>query len=427
MKNLGQEMFNTMENLFPICRSITGNGVRQTLKIISNDIPLKIHEVPTGTNCFDWNVPKEWNIRDAFVADKNGKKIIDFQKCNLHVVGYSVPIDKWVDLIELKKHLHSLPEQPDAIPYVTSYYNENWGFCMAHDERLNLKEGKYHVHIDSSLKNGSMTYGECIIPGEKREEVFLSTYICHPSMANNELSGPVIAKFIAKWINSKPRKYSYRLIFIPETIGSIYYLSKHLNELKKNVVAGFNISCIGDNNNYSYVASRNENSYADRVAYHVLSKSNNSFVKYSFLDRGSDERQYCSPGIDLPVVTLCRSKFGAYPEYHTSLDNLNLVSVEGLYGGYKLVKDSLRVIENNNIYKPLINCEPKLGKYGLYSSGIKNPSEYTKLVKNLIAYIDGEKDLLWIAEKINCKIFDLLDIVKKLIKFNIIDEIIMDD
>ena len=271
MTNLGQQMLGFAKMLFPICRSITGDGVRETLKIISDIIPLTIHEVPTGTKAFDWSVPKEWNIRDAFIADENGNKIVDFKINNLHVVGYSVPVDKWITLSELQEHLHSLPKQPNAIPYITSYCKERWGFCISHNQRSKLKDGKYHVFIDSTLEDGSLTYGEYIIKGESKQEVFLSTYICHPSMANNELSGPVVASFIGKWLTSHDRRYTCRIIFIPETIGSITYLSRNLEKLKKNVLVGFNLSCIGDDRAYSYVASRYEKSLADKVASNVLS------------------------------------------------------------------------------------------------------------------------------------------------------------
>jgi len=421
MSTLGNKMHGLAKSLFPICRSITGDGVRDSLKIISEHIPIKIKEVASGTKVFDWTVPKEWNINDAFVEDKNGKKIIDFRKNNLHVVGYSSPIDKWVDLSILQKHLHSLPDQPNAIPYVTSYYNENWGFCISHNDRKKLKDGKYRIYIDSTLKDGSLTYGEYLIPGETAEEIFLSTYICHSSMANNELSGPVVTTFLSKWIQSKPRRYSYRIIFIPETIGSITYLSQNLNIMKKNIIAGFNISCIGDDKGYSYVASPYEDTYADRIVEHVLDKNYSNYIKYSFLDRGSDERQYCSPGINLPLVTLCRSKFGAYPEYHTSLDDLSLVTPAGLFGGLNYVKDCIKAVENNYIYKSKELCEPHLGRHGLYKSGIKGSSKNTRKIKDLIAFCNGENDLLWILNKINCNLKEILPIIESLIKVGIIE------
>ena len=422
--NLGLQMHQLMARLFPICRSITGDGVRETLRIISDIIPLTIQEVPTGTAAFDWAVPKEWNIRDAYIADENGNKIVDFRKNNLHVVGYSVPVDKWITLPELQEHLYSLPEQPNAIPYVTSYYKERWGFCISHDERAKLKDGKYHVYINSTLEEGSLTYGECLLKGETEQEVFLSTYVCHPSMANNEMSGPVVTAFIAKWLLSLPRKYTYRIIFIPETIGSITYLSRNLDTMKKNVLAGFNISCVGDDRAYSYVASRYENTLADKVASNVLSLKHPKFIKYSFLDRGSDERQYCSPGVDLPLVTLSRSKYGEYPEYHTSLDNLDIVTPEGLLGGYELIQDCINIIENNRVFR--VNCygEPQLGKRGLYPNlSTKNSGASVETIMDFIAYADGNNDLLQISNIIRKPVREIVPIAEKLLEAGLLEEV----
>jgi len=422
--NLGLQMHQLMARLFPICRSITGDGVRETLRIISDIIPLTIQEVPTGTAAFDWAVPKEWNIRDAYIADENGNKIVDFRKNNLHVVGYSVPVDKWITLPELQEHLYSLPEQPNAIPYVTSYYKERWGFCISHDERAKLKDGKYHVYINSTLEEGSLTYGECLLKGETEQEVFLSTYVCHPSMANNEMSGPVVTAFIAKWLLSLPRKYTYRIIFIPETIGSITYLSRNLDTMKKNVLAGFNISCVGDDRAYSYVASRYENTLADKVASNVLSLKHPKFIKYSFLDRGSDERQYCSPGVDLPLVTLSRSKYGEYPEYHTSLDNLDIVTPEGLLGGYELIQDCINIIENNRVFR--VNCygEPQLGKRGLYPN-LSTKNSGASVEKTMMDFIDadGNNDLLQISNIIRKPVREIVPIAEKLLEAGLLEEV----
>lgn len=269
LKEYGQSMYNLCVELFPICRSITGNGVRETLSILNSVIggEMVVREVPSGTQVFDWSVPKEWNIRDAWIKDSKGNKILDFKDNNLHVVGYSLPVNKKVNLEELKTIIYTQPEQPDVISYVTSYYKERYGFCMTQNQKNNLKEDNYHIFIDSELKDGSLTYGEIIIPGDSNKEVFLSTYVCHPSMANNELSGPAVAIYLAKWLKSLPiRRYTYRIIFIPETIGSITYLSQNLEHLKKRVIAGFNISCVGDNRTFSYVASRYGNTLADKVA-----------------------------------------------------------------------------------------------------------------------------------------------------------------
>jgi len=424
MTDLGLEMWSLVEKLFPINRSITGNGVRQTLKILSEQIPLKIQEVPTGTKVFDWTIPQEWNLRDAYIIDPQGNKIADFKKCNLHVVGYSVPIDRTLTLDELQEHLYSLPDQPDAIPYITSYYKERWGFCIAHNERLKLKEGKYHVFIDSELKDGYLTYGEFILPGEINKEVFLSTYVCHPSMANNELSGPVVAAFIGKWLASQPRRYTYRIIFIPETIGSITYLSRHLQELKQNMIVGFNISCVGDERAYSYVASRYENTFADKVASNVLSFKHPDFIKYSFLDRGSDERQYCSPGVDLPLVTLSRSKYGTYPEYHTSLDNLDFVTATGLRGGYELIKDCINIIENNRTYTVICYGEPQLGRRGLYPNlSTKKSNVSVKTMMDFIAYADGTNDMIDISNIIGKLVMEIVPIAERLLEAGLVEEV----
>jgi len=325
----GNNMYELVKKLFPICRSITGDGVRKTLEIIKEYIPIKLYEVPTGTKVFDWVIPKEWNIKGACLMDTANKKIIDFEKNNLHVVGYSTPVNRMVSLSTLQDHLYSLPDQPDAIPYVTSYYKERWGFCITHNDRKKLKEGEYKVFIDSELKEGSLTYGELIIPGESKKEIFISTYICHPSMANNELSGPAVATYLVKWILSKKRKYTYRVIFIPETIGSITYLSRNLEIMKKRMIAGFNVTCVGDERTYSYLPTRAGDAYVDKVALNILNYKSPGFIKWPYLDRGSDERQYNSPGVDLPVASIMRSKYGSYPEYHTSLDNLEFVTSGG--------------------------------------------------------------------------------------------------
>jgi aminopeptidase-like protein len=420
--DLGHQLHQLLVRLFPICRSITGNGVRQTLQILREHIPLLIHEVPTGTDVFDWTVPKEWNIRDAFIEDEHGNKIVDFKHNNLHIVGYSIPVDHWLALSDLQGYLHSLEDQPDAIPYVTSYYKEQWGFCISHNERLKLNDGQYRVFIDSTLKDGSLTYGEYIIKGTVDQTVLLSTYICHPSMANNELSGPVVATFIARWLASEPRRYTYRIVFIPETIGAITYLSRNLDVLKEKVIAGFNVSCIGDERNYSYVASRYGETYADKIASNVLSFKYPDFIRYSFLDRGSDERQYCSPGVDLPLVTLCRSKYGTYPEYHTSLDNLDLVSSKGLFGGYELVMNCIQLIERNRKYKVKCFGEPQLGKRGLYPSISKKDRNHpVRAMTDFIAYADGTNDLVDISNIIGRPVWDLINIIDKLLESGLLE------
>lgn len=415
---IGQSMYDLCVKMFPICRSITGNGVRQTLDILQQIYPdMKRYEVPSGTKVFDWTVPREWNIRDAWIKNSKGEKIVDFKKSNLHVVGYSLPVDKKVSLAELKQIVYTQPEQPDAVPYVTSYYKERYGFCMSEKQKNSLPEDTYHIYIDSELKDGSLTYGEILIPGEREQEIFLSTYICHPSMANNELSGPAVAVHLAKWLSSLPkRKYSYRIIFIPETIGSITYLSRNLDMLKKNVVAGFNLSCLGDDRTFSYVASRYGNTLADKVAKNILHFRYPEYKEYSFLYRGSDERQYNAPGVDLPVCAICRSKYGEYPEYHTSKDDLGLISPSGLQGAYEVYQQVIMALEYNGNYKIQCLCEPQLGKRGLYPTiSQKNSYDGIGVMTDFIAYADGENDLIDISNKINAPVHALLAVIKKLL------------
>ena len=425
MEDIAKEIYKLCEELFPINRSITGDGFRQSLSILQRYLPeLKKFEVPTGTKCFDWEVPKEWNIKDAYIITPDGKKICDFKKSNLHVVNYSIPINRVVSFEELQKHLYSLPNQPDAIPYITSYYKKNWGFCITQKERDKLKPGNYKVFIDSELKDGSLTYGELIIPGKSKKEIMFSTYLCHPSLANDNLSGPVVTTFLAKWIsNIKDRKYTYRIIIIPETIGSIVYLSRNYKTLKENVIAGFNVTCVGDERTFSYLPSRQGDTLSDKVALHVLKHVYPNFKKYSFLDRGSDERQYCSPGIDLPVCSVMRSKYGDYPEYHTSLDDLNFISPKGLFESYKTYKKIVECIEMNDILYPTVLCEPQLGKRGLYPTiSTKNSKNIVKDMMNFLAYCDGSLSNLEIAEKINVPLWKLKDIIDKLKKENILKE-----
>lgn len=430
-EDYGISMYNLAERLFPICRSITGEGVRQTLAMLKEICPLmKICEVPTGTKAFDWEVPKEWNIREAWIKDSRSNTIVDFKKNNLHVVGYSVPVDKKVQLEELKQYIYTNPSQPDVIPYVTSYYKESFGFCMSDDQKNTLEEDTYHMYIDSDFKDGSMTYGEILIPSTEAEkdgnnginEIFLSTYICHPSMANNELSGPCVAIYLAKWISGlKKRRYNYRIIFIPETIGSITYLSKNLDEMKRNIVAGFNISCVGDNNTFSYVASRNGNTLADKTAKSILKYYYPAYKEYSFLKRGSDERQYNAPGIDLPVCAICRSKYGEYPEYHTSADDMSFISPEGLNGAFEVYKKCIEAMENNFYYKTNFLCEPQLGKRGLYpTTSIKGSTGELRTMMDFLAYADGTRDLIEISDIINVPVHELLPVVKELLGKEII-------
>ena len=427
INNIGLELHSLAKRLWPINRSITGEGVRKTLLVLKELNPkLFINEVPSGTKVFDWEVPREWHVNDAYIITPSGKKICNFKENNLHLLGYSVPVKKKINLQELQKYLYSIPEQPSAIPFVTSYYEERWGFCLSQNERDLLEEGDYLVFIDTKLFNGSLTYGEIFIKGQSDKEIFLSTYICHPSMANNELSGIVVSSYISNWLSNKmDNRFSYRFVFVPETIGSIAYLSKHYIDLKKKVVAGFNVSCIGDERSYSYLPSRNGNTISDKVAKHVLKWTDPNYITYSWLNRGSDERQYCAPGIDLPIASILRTKYGEYPEYHTSLDNLdNVVTPKGLHGGYWALRRALELIEKNNIYKANFMCEPQMGKRGLYPTlSTKKSDEQIRVMMNFISLCDGEHSLLDIAEKINHPAWELYELIEKLVAHDLITQV----
>lgn len=420
---LGTEMHGLVSRLFPIFRSLTGDGVRETLAILREHLPeLIVHEVPTGTRCFDWKIPQEWRIRQAYIIDPDGKKFCDIENNNLHLVGYSSPVNRTMSLDELQQRLHSLPEQPDAIPYVTSYYRDCWGFCIADADRKQLKTGDYRVVIDSELFDGSLTYGELFVPGDSDKEVFVSTYICHPSMANDELSGPVVAAYAAKWVQTLDRRLSYRFVFVPETIGAIAFLSRQHENLRNNVVAGFNLSCIGDDGGYSIVESRKGDTLADRVTRHVLRHKNADFMEYSFLSRGSDERQYCSPGIDLPLCTLCRTKFGEFPEYHTSKDDLSFVTAPGLQGGFDVLINCFQCLESNQTYRVTVACEPQLGKRGLYPTlSVRGNGETVRDLTDFIAYCDGTETLLEIAHRLDRPIWSFYETVDQLTNHNLIE------
>jgi aminopeptidase-like protein len=424
MVTIGVEIYLLLKRLWPLNRSITGDGVRQTLAILREHLPdMVICEVPSGTKAFDWDVPKEWRVNKAYITTPSGDRICDFQKNNLHLVGYSAAVHKKIMLSDLQSHLHSLPNQPSAIPYVTSYYQERWGFCISEDERIKLQDGEYEVCIESELFLGSLTYGEYLIKGSSQKEVLISTYVCHPSMANNELSGPCVSTYLARWLNSlKERKYSYRIIFIPETIGSIVYLSKNLDRLKRDVFAGFNVSCVGDDRSYSYLPSRRGNTISDKVARHVLRWIDPSFHSYGWSQRGSDERQYCAPNVDLPIASIMRTKYGEYPEYHTSLDNLELVvSPKGLEGGFNALKCAIQALECNTYPVSTVLGEPQLGKRGLYPTlSTKISDSKIRVMMDVISWADGETSLLSMAEKINVPIWELYPIIDTLVMHKLI-------
>ena len=419
----GKEMYKLAVRLFPICRSITGDGFRQSLAIIREQVPeMQVFEVPTGTQVFDWTVPREWNIRGGWIRRKNGETVIDFRDSNLHVLGYSVPVHKTVSREELLEHVYTQPEQPDWIPYVTSYYKERWGFCMSERQKQQLTDDEYEVCIDSTLADGSLTYGELIVPGETDEEVFFSTYLCHPSMANNELSGPCLMTALIRYVQSLAnRRYTYRFIIVPETIGSITYLSRHLTEMQQHVKAGFVLSCVGDDRTYSMVSTKYEDTLADRVLQNVLRFHYPDYIRYSFMKRASDERQYGSAGVGLPVCAFCRSKYHEYPEYHTSADDLSLISPEGLQGSYEVMVKVIDALEHNRHYCMTVPCEPQLGKRGLYPT-IQQKGTYDafRALQHFTAYADGRNDLIDISNFIGTPVDQLIPIVGKLMEHQLL-------
>ncbi|MCA9806188.1 MAG: DUF4910 domain-containing protein [Cyanobacteria bacterium HKST-UBA02] len=422
--SVGDAIHDLAKRLWPINRSITGDGVRETLGVINEHLPtLSRVEVPSGTPAFDWTVPKEWRVREAWIITPEGRKICNFSENNLHLVGYSTPVHKRVSLDELNEHLFSLPDQPDAIPYITSYYKERWGFCISEHDRAQLVQGDYEVLVDSELFQGSLTYGELIIKGRLDREVLISTYVCHPSMANNELSGPCVTTFLAKWLLSlDDLKNSYRIVFIPETIGSIVYLSRNFEHLKQHVYAGFNVTCVGDDREYSFLPSRRGNTESDIVARHVLSGIDSNYKRYQWKDRGSDERQYCAPLVDLPIASIMRSKYAQYPEYHTSLDDLeSVVTPAGLAGAFNALRLALEALERNCFPVVTVLGEPQLGRRGLYPTlSTKSTRSQVQLMMDLITWSDGEKSLLEIAELCGARIWELYSLLDSLVSHDLI-------
>ena len=427
----GRRMYNFASKIFPYTRSITGEGVRQTINDLAeyirpSGVELKISEVPSGTQVFDWTVPKEWRIREAYIEDENGNHVIDMKENNLHVLGYSTPVDEWVDLEELKQHIYVEDGQPDVIPYVTSYYKERYGFCMSKKMRDLLKPGRYHMYIESELFNGVLNYAEAVVPGQTDDEILFSTYFCHPSMADNECSGPTLAAELINTLAAADKlKYTYRFVFVPETIGSITYLSQdnHVPYLKEHVKAGFVLSCVGDDLDYSMVESRYADTYADRVLHNVL-KYKDNYTIYDFHERGSDERQYNAPGVDLPVVCFCRSKFGEFPEYHTSADDMTFVSPEGFQGAYNAMIEVIEILEKNAYYRVKVLCEPQLGKRGLYSD-ISRKGSYDGIMvqRDVLSYADGRNDLIDLSERIGVPVSEIVDIVDRLVENDLLEAV----
>lgn len=399
-EQIGKELHAFAAQLYPICRSITGEGIRRTLDLIGERIPIQKFDVPTGTQVFDWTVPKEWNVRDAYIQGPEGIRVIDFRKSNLHVLNYSVPIRAKMTLGELKPHLFTIPEQPDWIPYRTSYYKEDWGFCLSHNQMLALKEGEYEVCIDSTLTNGNLTYGECYLAGQTTDEVLISCHACHPSLANDNLSGLTVATFLAKLLSQRDKRYSYRFLLIPGTIGAITWLAQN-REAAERVRHGLVLTCIGDSGGFHYKKSRRGNAEIDRATAHVLTHQGESFEILEFSPYGYDERQYCSPGFNLPVGCLMRSIWGTFPEYHTSADNLDFIRPEKLACSLRACAAIVDVLENNRTYRNLNPfCEPQLGRRNLYrTTGGNSIGEEINARLWVLNLCDGEHSLLDIAER----------------------------
>lgn len=407
-----------LHRLFPICRSITGEGIRRTLRIIQEYVPLQFATIPSGAEIFDWQVPLEWNIRDAYVKNSEGERVIDFRKSNLHVVSYSAPVRRRMTFGELSQHLHSLPSQPDAIPYLTSYFEEDWGFCLTHRQLTEMVDDEYEVCIDSRFDQGGIELGECVLSGETDQEILFSTYCCHPSMANNELSGPIALALLYDYLSSLPtRRHTFRFYFGPETIGALAFLHLRGNHLIRKLTAGLVVTCCGDRGGFTYKKVRRPDNALDKAVLHALKHSQTPHTIVPFTPTGSDERQYCSPGFNLPVGSLMRSMYRTYPEYHTSLDNLDYVSASSLVETVRVCANIVHVLENNLAYENLRPFgEPHLSKYGLHATlgGQKDQDLRSRRIRHLLNYSDSKHDLVDIAEMLDLPLWQMEDDVKAL-------------
>lgn len=400
LAEIGSDLHGFAASLYPICRSITGNGIRQTLGRIQDRIPLRIHEVPTGTAVFDWIVPKEWNIRDAYIKAPGGRRVVDFQQSNLHVMSYSTPVHATLPLNEIRPHLFTIPDHPDWIPYRTSYYEEDWGFCLSHNQMLELENVDYEVCIDSTLEDGHLTYGECYLAGRSQDEVLISCHACHPSLANDNLSGLAVATFLAEHLSGRDLRYSYRFLFIPGTIGAITWLAQN-RETAGRIRHGLVLTCIGDASGFHYKKSRRGDAEIDRAAACVLRDCGEASEILDFSPYGYDERQYCSPGFNLPVGCFMRSVWGTFPEYHTSADNLDFIQPVSLAGSFHACVAIVDVLEENRKYvnqNPF--CEPQLGRRNLYGSGGRESARREIDARLWVLNLsDGKHSLLDIAER----------------------------
>lgn len=418
-----KDFISLAKKLFPINRSLTGPGNLETLKILKKQCSiLRIKSVDSGYNCFDWKVPLEWSVNDAYIIDPDGKKICNFKENNLHLVGYSKKFFGKLSYHQLIKKMYYLKERPNAIPYVTSYYKKNWGFCISYNNFKKLKKkGYYKIFIDSKLKKGKMVYAEGLIKGKSKKEILITSYICHPSMANNELSGPLVLTKLANLI--KPGKFTIRLLLIPETIGAIFYIKKNLNKLKKNLISGINLSCVGDNGPYTIISTLNNNTYIDLIAERILKKRKKT-IKYSYDYRGSNERQFGCQNLNFPFITFCRSRFMDYPEYHTSDDNLKILSNKNLLQSLKFVLDIIKEIQSNKQFRKKIMCEPFLTKYKLIDTTSKNGNNYNNLISKILPYMNINFDMKFLQKKFSLSKKKINLIINLLSKNNIIEEII---
>lgn len=424
-REIGERIHRLARRLWPLNRSISGQGLRDSLAILKELLPdLRMVEIPSGRKVLDWTVPDEWEIRAGWLEGPDGRRIVDFAASNLHVVGYSCGVDRALSLDELQPHLHSLPDRPDAVPYVTSYYERTWGFCLPHRRRQSLVPGTYRARIDARHFPGSITIGELLLPGRTDGEVLLSTYCCHPSMANNELSGPCLTAHLARWLAELPdRRFTYRILFVPEMIGSIAYLHEHAARMRARTVAGFNVTCVGDERGWSLLPSRHGQTLADRVARHVLRHRVGAFREHGWTERGSDESNYGAPGIDLPVASVMRSKYGTYPEYHTSDDDLErVVTPNGLGESFRTYQAMIEAIERDARPRTRVLGEPQLGPRGLYPSlSMRGSSAGVRPLLDLLSLADGAHSLLDIAERCGVPVWDLYAPMDTLVAHDLID------
>lgn len=425
-ENRADDMHALMLRLFPICRSITGEGVRETLRILQEHIPLEIQEVPTGTQVFDWTVPREWNIRDAWIKNSAGERLVDFRRLNLHVVSYSMPVHQRMRLAELKEHLHTVPHQPDWVPYRTSYYKESWGFCLSENQLARLHDAEdYDVCIDSSLTSGHLSYGEYLLKGKQAEEILISCHICHPSLANDNLSGIAVAVELARHLASSPRRYSYRFLFIPGTIGSITWLSQN-EDIARNIRHGLVLTCVGDAGNITYKRSRRGDAEIDRAFVQILKQSGETHRIVEFSPYGYDERQYCSPGFNLPVGCMMRSPHGEFAQYHTSADNLDFVQAAALTDSLSKCCEVIEVLEHNRFYVNLNpKCEPQLGRHGLYGTvgGATHTKDWEMAILWVLNLSDGNSSLLDIAERSGVSFSLIRTATEALVRCDLLQEI----